>query len=124
MPSTGSEPLGGTFGESRIELPELRLVAGCLLEVVADDLVTLDQGVAVFVEPIREADVELGADRLREGVVGRVADEQVAEAVTVVARELGAVGANELVADERGEPGRHPGLLGRERLDRAAMEDL
>ena len=58
----------------------------------------------MLVEPGREAGVEVGADRLRERVVGGVADQQVAEAKAVLACELGAVGADELVADERREP--------------------
>ena len=78
----------------------------------------------MLVEPVGEAGVQVGADRLGEGVVGGVADQQVAEAVAVVARELGAVGPDELVAHERGEPGRDLRLLGGERLDGAAVEDL
>ena len=36
----------------------------------------------------------------------------------------GAVGADQLMADERGEPRQDVGLVGRQRLDGAAMEDL
>src|SRR3954454_25005437 len=68
--------------------------------------------------------MEVGPERLRERVVGRVADQQVTEAVAVVAGELSAVGANELVAYERSEPGRDLCLLRGERLDGAAVEDL
>ena len=95
-PAGGGEPQGGAFGKGRVGLPELRLVAGGLFEVVADDLVALDERLAVLVEPVGEAGVQVGADRLGERVVGRVADQQVAEAVAVVARELRAVGTNEL----------------------------
>jgi hypothetical protein len=70
--------------------PELAAVADGLLEVVAEDFVELDQLAAVLFDPAGEPFVELGAGRLREGVVGGVADEKVAEAVRVVARELGA----------------------------------
>jgi hypothetical protein len=48
----------------------------------------------------------------------------VAKAIAVVTHELGAVGADELAAHECGEAGGHPRLLGSERLDRAAVEDL
>ena len=123
-PAGGGEPRGGALGERGVGLAELCLVAGGLLEVVADDLVALDEGVAVLVEPGGEARVQVGADRLGEGVVGGVADQQVAEAVAVVARELGAVGADQLAAHEPGQPGRHLRLLGGERLHGAAMEDL
>ena len=123
-PAGGGESRGGAVGELGVRLPELRLVSGCLLEVVADDLVALDQGVAVLVEPVGEAGVQVGTDRLGERVVGGIADQQMAEAVAVVAGELGAVGADELVAHERGEPGRDLRLLGRQRLHGAAMEDL
>ena len=78
----------------------------------------------MLVEPVGEAGVEVGADRLGERVVGGVADQQVAEAVAVVAGELRAVGADQLAAHEPGEPGRHLRLLGRERLHGAAVEDL
>ena len=78
----------------------------------------------MLVEPVGEAVVEIGPHRLGERVVGGVPDQQVAEAVAVVARELGAVGADELAADECCQPGRHLRLLGSERLDGAAVEDL
>ena len=85
----GREPGGGAVGEAGVGLPELRVIAVGLLEVVADDLVALDECLAVLVEPVGEAGVQVGTDRLGEGVVGGVADQQVAEAVTVVAREAG-----------------------------------
>ena len=68
--------------------PELGAVAAGLLEVVAEDLVQLDELGAVLLEPGGEALVQLGADRLRQRVVGGVADQQVAEAEAVLAREL------------------------------------
>ena len=105
-------------------MSELGRVAGGLLEVVADDLVALDERVAVLVEPVGEAGVQVGADRLGERVVGSVADQQVAEAVAVVAGELGAVGTDELAPHECCEPGRDLRLLGSERLHAAAVEDL
>ena len=92
--------------------------------MVADDLVAFDERLAVVVEPVGEAGVQVGAERLGERVVGGVADQQVAEAVAVVAGDLRTVGTDELPADESGEPGRHLRLLGGERLHRAAVEDL
>ena len=112
------------FREAGIGLSELGRVAGRLLEVVADDLVALDEDVAVLVEPVGEPGMQVGADRLGECVVGGVADQQVTEAIAVVARELSAVGTHELAPHECGEPGRDLRLLGSERLHAAAVEDL
>ena len=123
--SAGSgEPERSPFREAAIGLSELGRVAGRLLEVVADDLVALDERVAVLVEPVGKAGMQVGADRLGKRVVGSVADQQVAEAIAVVAGELGAVGTDELAAHERGEPGRDLRLLRGERLHAAAVEDL
>ena len=66
---------------------ELASVARRLLEVVADDLVELDQLARVRVEPVGEALVQLGARLLRQRVVRGVADQQVAEPERVVAGE-------------------------------------
>ncbi len=57
-------------------------------------------------------------------VVGGVADQKVAEAEGVVAGELRPVGPDELLAHERHQLRRHVVLVGRERLDAAAVEDL
>ena len=98
----GSEMAGGTggeVGELRIAGVELRAVAVGLLEVVADDLVALDE--LVRREPVGEALVELGPGCLRERLVGGIADQQVPEAERVVAREGRLVGPDELLAHER-----------------------
>ena len=124
-PLSGScEAIPGAERERGIGLPELGEVERRLLEVVADDLVALDEFPTVLVEPVGEALMQVGADCLRERVVGGVADQQVTEAEAVVAGELGAVGSDQLPANERGEPGRDLGLLGRERLHGPAVEDL
>jgi hypothetical protein len=47
----GGEPFGRTFGQPRVGLPELLLVAGGLLEVVAEDLVQLDEIAAARLQP-------------------------------------------------------------------------
>ncbi len=78
----------------------------------------------MLVEPVGEAGVQVGADRLGEGVVGGVADQQMAEAIAVVAGDLSAVGTDELTPHECREPGRDLRLFGSERLHAAAVEDL
>ena len=78
----------------------------------------------MLLEPGREALVQIGAHALRQRVVGGVADQQVAEAEGVLARELGAVGADELLAHERDQPLAPLRLAVAERLDGAAVEDL
>ena len=83
----------------RVAGVELRPVVRRLLEVVAHDLVLLDELSAGF-EPVREALVELGADGFREALVRRVTDEEVAEAKCVVARDQRLVGSDELLADK------------------------
>jgi hypothetical protein len=105
----GGERAGGLFGKGWIGPAELGEVVGGLFEVMAEDLLELDELLAVLFEPGGEALVQLGADRLGEGVVGGVADQQVAEAVGVFPGVLGPVGADELLADERNEPAGRPG---------------
>ncbi len=92
--------------------------------MVAEDLVELDELAPVLLQPGCEALVELGARRFRERLVGGVTDQEVAEAEAVLACELRPVRPDQLLADERGEVRRHLGLVGCERLDGAAMEDL
>ena len=104
--------------------PELSAVAAGLLEVVAEDLVQLDELGAVVLQPGCEALVEVGAGGLRQCVVGGVADQQVAETEGILAEELGPVRADQRLADERGQARRHLRLLGCERLHGAAVEDL
>ena len=105
--------------------PELGPVAAGLLEVVAEDLVQLDELGAVLLEPGREALVEVRAGRLRQRVVGRVADQEVAEAEGVLAGELrpcpSRISSLRTSAARRGVTWR---LVGCERLDGAAVEDL
>ena len=91
--------------------------------MVADELVQLDERRLVL-EPVGEAAVQVCANGLREGVVGGVADEQVAEAEAVLAGELRSFGADQLVPDERCESWQHVGLVRGERLHGAAVEDL
>ncbi len=95
----------------RVRTPELDQVAGRLLEVVGDDLVPLDERLPVLVEPVRETRVEIGTHRLWQGVVRSVADEQMPEAVAVLARELSTVGPDQLAAHQPCESRRHLCLL-------------
>jgi hypothetical protein len=63
-PPAGTEPLSGTLDEDGIGPTELSLVPRRLLEVVSNDLVAFDQRIAVPVEPVGEAGVEIGATDL------------------------------------------------------------
>ena len=90
--------------------------------MVADYLVALDEVLPALVQPEGEELVQLGAQRFRERVVGGVSDQQVPEAERVLAEEGRAVGADELLADERQQARSHFGLPGRKGLHRPAVE--
>ena len=55
--------------------------------MVADDLVQLHELGSVLLEPVRETLVQLGPSRLRQRVIGGIADQEVAESKRVVAGE-------------------------------------
>src|SRR6202008_2711653 len=93
-PPESPEPVAGGERELQVVLAELAEIEGGLLEVVAEDLLQLDELRAVLLEPGCEA---------AGGVVGGVADEEVAEAVGVVTAELRPVGPDELLTDEGDE---------------------
>ena len=78
----------------------------------------------MLLEPLGEAAVQFGAGRLRERVVGGVADQEVAEAVCVLAAAARPVGTDEIAPHERREARCHLVLLRCERLHRAAVEEL
>ena len=83
------EPLGcapADLDAGVVERSELRAIAICLLEVVAEDLVQLHERRALLLQPLGEAFVQLGPSRLRQRVVCGVADQQMTEAIGVVAR--------------------------------------
>ena len=107
-----------------LRCPELGAVATGLLEVVAEDLVQLDELGPVLLEPGGEALVQLGACGLRQCLVGRVADQEVAKAEAVLAGQLrlrsGLISSLRTSAARRGVTG----VLGCERLNGAAVEDL
>ena len=117
------EAVAGRECQFRIGPTERGEVMGRLLEVVAEDLVELDESLAVLLEPRSETAVQLGAGRLRERVVGGVTDQQMAEPVGVVALELRLVGPDELLAHEREEPPVDRAVaVGGERGHRTAVE--
>jgi hypothetical protein len=68
--------------------------------------------------------VQLGADRLRKGLVGGVADQEVAKTVCVLVRKLWPVGTDEIAPDEGRQPWQDLRFLRRERLDGASVEQL
>ena len=74
-------------------------------------------------EPGREALVQFRPRSLRQRFVGRVADQEVAEAVCILARELRLVRPDELLADETVQAGLHLRFLGGEGLHGATVED-
>jgi hypothetical protein len=80
--------------------------------VVAEELVQLDELGAVLLQPGCEALVQLGAGRFWQRVVGRVADQQVAEAGAVFVDELRPVRPDQLLSHERGQARRQMGLGG------------
>ncbi len=65
--------------------PELGAVAAGLLEVVAEDLVQLDELGAVLFQPGGEALVQLRPNGLRQRVVGCVPDQEVTKAEGILA---------------------------------------
>ena len=101
--------------------------------MVAQDLVQLDEGFTVLFEPGGEAAVQVGANALRERVVGGVADQQMPKPVRIVTHELRAIRPHKLLADQRTQPlvdlavaishrgNRTP--MKEAALDRAALQD-
>ena len=91
-PSRRLEPLGrpgGERGGARVARSERDAVLEGLLEVVADDLLELAQPVrGRQLEPGGEALVQVGARVLRQRAIGGVADQDVTEAVGLLAGEV------------------------------------
>src|SRR4029077_18893021 len=107
-----------------VRLTELAAVAKGLVEVVSSQLVNFDELGAMLLEPVRESFVQLRALGLRQGVVRRVAHEEMPETKRVVAGEERPVGTDELLPDESGQLTRDPLTFGHERLDDTVVEDL
>ncbi len=103
---------------------ELAPVSVRLLEVVADDLVELALILGRGAQPLRKADVQLGPPGLGDELVGGIANEQVREAIALLAGEQALGRAHELAPLELGE-GRvdvHAALVSQQRRDHAAVE--
>src|SRR5262245_53933862 len=65
-PASGGKTRRRPLREGGFGLTELGRIADGLLEVVADDLVALDESVSVLVEPVGESSMQIGADCLGE----------------------------------------------------------
>ena len=90
--------------------------------MVADDLVQLNEVGSALLDPDGEALVQLRSGRFRQRVVGCVANQQVAEAKGILARELRPVRAQQLLSHEGRERSDELGLVRGERLHGAAVE--
>ena len=95
-----------------------------LLQVVADDLVELDQLGAACFQPGGEAFVQLRAGRLGQRFVRRIPNQEVAEAVAVFPGQLRVLGADEVLAHQSDEPSVDRRLVLDERCNAAPVEDL
>ena len=109
----------------RVGRVELGAVAVRLLEVVADDLVELDE-LTVTLEPARKPLVQLGPRLLGQSVVRGVADQEVTETEGLVLRARRALRPDQLLANERQQvpwDSRSHRIV-REHLHRGAVEHL
>ena len=123
----GGEPLRRSVGErprAVVERAELGAIPVRLLEVIPDDLVALAQRPRRLVEPRREPLVELRSGRLRDRRVRLVADQQVSEPERVGRGQVGALGADDLLADQRSDAIGCIRHFAREFADRGEVEDL
>ena len=100
LPPGRAEKASRPGAELGVGAAELLPESVCLLEVVADERV---ESVASLLEPVGVALVQPRACGFRDCVVGRVTQQQVAEAESVLAFERGTVRSHELVADKRGQ---------------------
>ena len=120
------EPVGRPARELDLRVAvaaELQAQAERLLQVVADDLVEVGSLDRAPLHPAGEALVQVGTRALRQRLVGRVPDQDVPEAETVLARDGATVGPDELLADEGLQVPSHVALLpGRRQLGDGAPE--
>src|SRR2546425_10615571 len=87
-----------------VERPELGEIPVRLLEVVPEYLLVLQRAVAVdTIRPADELLVERRPRTLQQSVVGRLANQNVMEAVRVLERTLRGIRSHELLGAERGE---------------------
>ena len=112
-----------------VERGELGQAEVRLLQVVPEDLLVLGSAVATLVDsvgPSDEAFVENRARPLEEAPVGRVADQDVPEAVASLEGDSRRLGSDEVLSRERLEELGDivPNVTGDQLLDRALNEDL
>ena len=117
-PSGGADPLSRSSAEDGVRAAQLDLVPCRLLEVEPDDLVLF----STLVEPDGDSLVEVGANRLGERLVRGIADEDVAEAVCLVAGNLRGLWPDQLLTDERVQVGRQLRVVPVERLHGAHVK--
>ena len=91
--------------------------------MVADDLIELRQAFVVLLKPPGKPDMQIGADRLRQTVVGGIADEEVSETETVLAAQLREVRPDDLLPDERCQTWRDVHSLRHEREHEMASSE-
>jgi hypothetical protein len=99
--SSGPQVCGSAIGD-RCEVistePERSSIPVCLLEVVADDFLSLGQMVSKrFPEPRGEPNVQLGS--WRQELVGKVADQDVAKPVGVIPGQRRTRGNDQILSD-------------------------
>src|SRR4029450_12894659 len=107
--------------------PELGPVSIRALEVVAEDLLVFRQALTGGqLEPSGQPFVPVGTLLLGHGLVGRVADQEVAKAEGVLPDELRTVGADQLLAGEgeQASPHLRPKRLGRQGRHGALRDGL
>ena len=114
----------GEIGQDGIAWVELGPVAMCLLEVIADDLVALDE--VVLREPVGESLVELRTRRLGQRLVGGIPDEEVTKAESLVLGKGRFGCTDQLLPHQRRQmrPDGRPDGIGRKLCDGASMEHL
>jgi len=106
--------------------PEFVAVATGLFEVVADDLVQLDELAPALIQPGCEALVKLSPRRFRQGLVRGVTDQDVVESERSLVRKCGLGRLDELLVHQDQERAPHvvSRLRRRELGHGTAMEDL
>ena len=112
---------------SRVVAAELRPVAPCLLDVIAEDLLVRPSVVTHLVlQPVGETLVQVGPHLFGNATVGRVSDQVMAEPERIVTRKLGPVRPDELLAHQRQQMLADLGAdLSRQQIaDRATVEQL
>ena len=113
----------GEPGRRDVGRAELEAIAARLLQVIAQNLVELNEARAVLSQPVGEAFVQHRPGGLRQGFVCSVTDQEVPESVGIIVRKQGRVGPHQVLPHEGHEAAVDPGLVRRKRDDRPAVED-